>query len=213
MLAIPYRRLPASIGLGALGAGLIALPSADHDPIILGVVGFCHALGFGCWALAGAHVLGGSLANRLGLDAPRTFGVAHGAIAIIGCLLLSQIVVLAVAAWLGPTDAPLAVRVAARTTPVQWSFLLVGAALAPAVGEELFFRGALLRGIERGFPAAVAIAISALAFALFHPGIERAMAAAVLGVYLGCVSRTRGGVPLAIACHAINNVVALFSAR
>jgi sodium transport system permease protein len=78
-------------------------------------------------------------------------------------------------------------------------------ALTPALCEELFFRGLLLRGLLTRMSPAAAIGISAAMFALFHVDIYRLLPTALLGVMLGFVAY-RGGTFLASAVvHFLNN--------
>jgi membrane protease YdiL (CAAX protease family) len=81
--------------------------------------------------------------------------------------------------------------------------------LAPAVGEELFFRGLLQRGLEARLGAVPAIALSALAFAAVHWDPLHAAAAFLLGLYLGAVARLAGSVRASMLCHAVNNLLAV----
>jgi membrane protease YdiL (CAAX protease family) len=97
----------------------------------------------------------------------------------------------------------------ARGWHLALAILAVG--IAPAVGEELFFRGFLQRGLTNHVRAAGAIAISAVAFGIAHLDPVQGAAAAVLGFYLGTVAHLAGGIRPAIACHAVNNLVAVLA--
>ena len=80
-------------------------------------------------------------------------------------------------------------------------------ALTPALCEELFFRGLLLRGLLTRLTPAGAIAVSSAMFALFHVDLYRLLPTALLGVMLGFVAY-RGGTFLASALvHFLNNGV------
>ncbi|MBI5513663.1 MAG: CPBP family intramembrane metalloprotease [Deltaproteobacteria bacterium] len=83
-------------------------------------------------------------------------------------------------------------------------------ALAAAVGEELFFRGALLPALERSLGLTLAVVVSSVAFGLVHvPGNRRLrawpVAAAVLGVVFALLTRWTGEVLAAVAAHAVLN--------
>ncbi len=95
----------------------------------------------------------------------------------------------------------------ARGSSLVASTLALG--LAPAIGEELFFRGLVQRGLEQRVGPGFAIAIAASLFAVIHGDAAHAAAAFVLGLYLGGVAHLSGGVRAAILCHAGNNLAAV----
>ncbi|MCA9161919.1 MAG: CPBP family intramembrane metalloprotease [Planctomycetales bacterium] len=103
-----------------------------------------------------------------------------------------------------------------RTAP---AWLIVAAlAIAPACGEELFFRGYLLGAMRNRWRPATAILASAVLFGLFHLittqmlAAERFITSASLGVLLGWVCyRTRSVWP-GIVLHACNNTLLLLAA-
>jgi len=59
-------------------------------------------------------------------------------------------------------------RIFNDATNLDLALLIVGVLVIAPVGEELLFRGALLRGLVRRVPVWPAIFISAMAFALIH---------------------------------------------
>lgn len=89
--------------------------------------------------------------------------------------------------------------------------LVVGLALAPGIGEELFFRGWLLRVAAPLIGRWSAVATCALLFGMLHGGLLHALAAVTMGLYLGAVTLASGSVRAALVCHVGNNlaVVAL----
>jgi membrane protease YdiL (CAAX protease family) len=95
----------------------------------------------------------------------------------------------------------------ARGGSLVASTLFLG--LAPAVGEELFFRGLLQRGLEARLGPALAIPLASLLFAAIHGDAVHGAAAFLLGLYLGAVAHLSGGVRAAILCHAANNLAAV----
>ncbi len=91
-----------------------------------------------------------------------------------------------------------------------WPVWLSGLAfvIAPAVGEEAFFRGAGLQVLrERAGPVAAALA-SALAFAVCHP--SHPVAAGLFGAALAALALATGRVREAILAHAAHNAIALW---
>jgi membrane protease YdiL (CAAX protease family) len=81
-------------------------------------------------------------------------------------------------------------------------------AVGPAFGEELLFRGVLLRGLLARLPRAAAIAIVAVGFAAVHADLQHAIGVAPTGFWLTIVAvRSRSLWP-AISGHLVNNLVA-----
>ncbi len=89
-----------------------------------------------------------------------------------------------------------------------WQLTLVFAVL-PGVCEELLFRGAFF-GLwrTRASPAAT-VAVTALAFGLFHLSIFRFLPTAVLGCALGVLSLRNRSVLPGMLAHALNNGFAM----
>ena len=80
-------------------------------------------------------------------------------------------------------------------------------AFTPAVCEEVFFRGLILRGLLRRMPPGPAIALGAVMFGLFHVDIYRLLPTTLLGVMLGFIAwRSRSLWP-AIVAHFLNNAI------
>lgn len=82
-----------------------------------------------------------------------------------------------------------------------------------AAGEELFFRGVLLQGAigQLGWPVALALILSALAFALLHLVTRPALAPFALwalweGLLLGAVYLLSGSILTAALVHALHDV-------
>ena len=75
--------------------------------------------------------------------------------------------------------------------------------------EELLFRGVVLGGFLRRYPATRAILASALLFAAIHLTIPQLLGAFVAGGYLGWWRARTGGLTAPVALHALYNAVAL----
>ena len=84
--------------------------------------------------------------------------------------------------------------------------------VVPAVGEELFFRGAVQGLLGRKFSYHIAIAISALFFALGHMQPLSVLPILFMGVLFGYLRHWTGSIWIPIALHLINNAAALASA-
>lgn len=93
-----------------------------------------------------------------------------------------------------------------------WIVLAVFA-LAPAICEEVAFRGFILSGFERTRQKRVAIALSALAFGLMHMIPQQVFNASLLGLVLGLIAvRGRSLLPC-IAFHFVYNSLAVLHGR
>jgi len=211
--------LLGSLALFSLGGAAAALepPVLAFSASGASTAALLAMLAFGLASLPRAAARQGPAvwARRLGLGPGR---LSAGAVAIlaVGTLALSQALEGAIElAGLGDRGALaeferalVGVRGAALAAAV------LGLGLAPPLGEELFFRGLVQRGLERrlkgvawGAPAAVGVA--AVLFGAAHLDAIHAGAAFVLGLYLGTVAWMAGSVRASIACHTVNNLVAV----
>lgn len=137
--------------------------------------------------------VGGTLVLALGL-----VGVSHAADRLLQTLGLREL------SHLVQVDAAISGEPA-----LSWIPMLLGLALLPGFGEEIFFRGLLQRGFARRVGQPLAIALAALLFALFHGDLVHGAGALFLGLYLGAVAAVSGGTRSPIACHVLNNVAAV----
>jgi sodium transport system permease protein len=93
--------------------------------------------------------------------------------------------------------------------------ILLALAIAPAIGEEFFFRGYLLGAFRGRLPAWAAIGLTAAIFGLFHASVfglialERVLASTLLGLALGYVCWITRSVFPGMILHAINNSLML----
>lgn len=77
--------------------------------------------------------------------------------------------------------------------------------------EELIFRGIILNGLRKNYPAVTAVFMSALLFSLFHLNPWQIPATFVLGLLLGWILIRTRSILLAIIGHAINNLMVLLT--
>lgn len=88
---------------------------------------------------------------------------------------------------------------------------LAALAVVPAVGEELFFRGVIVGGLKERMNQGAVLAISALAFGLFHVLVrdtllfERLLPSTALGLVLGWVCLKSGSVLPGMILHITHN--------
>ncbi len=87
-----------------------------------------------------------------------------------------------------------------------WHYLLI-LALLPAVCEELAFRGFILMGLRRRFPAWTAILLSSLLFALYHMNVFQLLPAFVLGAVLALLTLQSGSLLPAMVFHLLHNAL------
>jgi membrane protease YdiL (CAAX protease family) len=166
-------------------------------------------------ALAGAFLLpGGSLGERLGLG-PGRLPLPRLALALAGFLLLSNGLHRAIHALglYGGTNLAELDRLVRDASPAAPLLVLLAFGLAPALGEELLFRGFLQRLLATRLGGPAAVVGASLLFGLAHLDLVHGAAAGLLGLYLGTLAWRAGSLRAPILCHAVNNGVALLAAQ
>lgn len=98
----------------------------------------------------------------------------------------------------------------ARLDAIPYGTRLAVFAIAPAVTEELFFRGYLLQGLHRGWGRWPAILIGGAIFGAFHVFVqglsfERFPPSALLGCCLGWICLRTGSVLPGMLLHVLHN--------
>ena len=96
----------------------------------------------------------------------------------------------------------------------RWGYFAIGL-LAP-IGEELVFRGAILRALLRPTPHPspftlhpwIAIALSALLFAIIHANPAQMPHAFLIGLLLGWMYYRTGSIIPSVTYHWVNNTIA-----
>jgi len=91
--------------------------------------------------------------------------------------------------------------------------VMLAVALAPAVCEEVIFRGVLLRGLAGRLPVLAALAISSAMFALYHVRPVQMLPTFTLGLVLGVLSLRAGSILPAVIAHFLNNAMAIIVSR
>lgn len=196
-----------------LAAGWLGAPG---DARAIAFASLMTAAGLACWALAGARSIGPSLATSLALGPgrPEVRGL-DGLLLVVGMLALSQLIDLALQ-WTELREASRLATFDALLRQVSSTDLLLvgtGIVLAPAIAEELLFRGFVLGALRPRVGATLAIVGSAALFGLFHLEWVHGVAAAGLGLYLGALRLTTGSIRLGLLCHITNNTAAVLVAR
>ena len=157
---------------------------------------------------------GFDLAVTLSLRLPSRSQLLGGIVLLAGGLQLALVL-----AWLQGRVVPVPTEyleaLSSALTPdslPRYAWLLVLAAVAPAVVEETLFRGVVLAALRRRLPAAGAVVVAGLIFGLFHLTPETAfrfLPTAWLGMVLGWVVVASGSLPLSVLLHFLNNAIVL----
>lgn len=96
-------------------------------------------------------------------------------------------------------------------TPYELVFVLLVAAVTPAICEELLFRGVVQHAFERGVRIRYAVLLNGLIFGLFHLNPLSLVPLVVIGVYLSFIVWRSNTIYLGIIAHFINNGMAVLS--
>jgi membrane protease YdiL (CAAX protease family) len=156
-------------------------------------------------------------AAALGLERARWAATAGGFVAGAGVFYL---IAAAVEPWLDrllPTPPEVRAAIERMVVPPSGArplaIDLLAFALAPAVAEELLFRGVVLGALRPRLGATGAIVVAALAFAAYHASPYRFAPAALGGLALGVVRVAAGALAPAIAFHVANNAAVVIALR
>ena len=92
--------------------------------------------------------------------------------------------------------------------------LLIGCfALAPALFEELAFRGFILSGLRRARHRSTAIVVSAILFGVAHPVLQQSIMATFTGMVIAVVAMQTGSILPGMVYHAVHNSIPLLLAQ
>jgi len=83
----------------------------------------------------------------------------------------------------------------------------------PAVAEETLFRGYLLMGLRRRWPAIWGILFSSVLFSAAHLDLQHAAGVFPLALWLGILTWKTGSILPAILVHMVNNLIGGISIR
>ena len=189
----------------AIGLSQLAASAAGF-----GLAGLFTAASLGLLAGAGGFATRRPIRTALGLDRSR-LGGAWIVLFALGTVGLSQCIDLALR-WGGLRDGSSleaidAILCGAEGLPLLLS--VIGIGIAPGIGEELLFRGFILRVLARRFGTPAGVVLSAALFAAAHLDPAQGIGAGLLGVYLGIVVVVTGSTRPAIVCHVANNLAAV----
>jgi sodium transport system permease protein len=204
-----------------------ALPPATAIALLLAGIATYLVVGIAL-AQAGLSIFGVVLGGELTLLALTLFAVRRGDLrgAALGirrppAIALVAAVLIGLTAWylnlwlvsLLPFDEG---RMKALSSVVDDSGLLTTllvVAVAPAVCEELLFRGAVQRALGTKLFPLGAIALTALLFSAYHMSLVQALPTFTLGLALGALSWRADSVVPAMLAHFLNNAMAILVSR
>lgn len=104
-------------------------------------------------------------------------------------------------------------RMFSQATPTLFALMTLAVALGPGLGEELLFRGLLLRSFLNGLPVPLAILFSSILFGVIHLNALQGVGAGMIGLYLGVVAYRCQSIWPAVAAHALNNFICAMFAK
>ena len=83
-------------------------------------------------------------------------------------------------------------------------------AFAPAICEEMLFRGFVFSGFKNSYKKWTAIIISAIIFGVFHTSLIRLIPTAILGGVFAYLVYSTGSLFSSMICHCFNNGIYVF---
>ena len=100
--------------------------------------------------------------------------------------------------------------VAERITTNFWTYLasIIVTCIAPALFEEILFRGVILSGFK-SYGKKIAVILSALIFMLMHGNADQTVHQFIIGLVVGYIFIETGNLWLGVVIHFFNNFVAI----
>ncbi len=158
-----------------------------------------------------------SAAIWLGFAAVRPLQIALSLVGIVGAgVLVDQVTFLlhsAAPTFFDSTGLDALNRVFLDASPLVFAVLTLIISVGPGLGEEMFFRGIILRSFRITMPAWGAVVLSSLLFAVLHMNMLQGVGVMLIGLYLGFVALSTGSVWPGVAAHTLNNLLCALFAR
>jgi uncharacterized protein len=147
-------------------------------------------------------------------------GAAASAVAVFGNLAGESLTVFVLALGMGQTAASKYVNGEQQQSPIyrllpqlhadlDIAALVFLVAVVVPIGEEIFFRGLALGALRRTLNRHVAVALSALFFALAHLQPVELVPILILGFVLGYLYDLTGSIIPGMIAHGLNNLAAI----
>jgi len=152
-----------------------------------------------------------------GFQLRRASPIAFAAAAVLGCTLWPLAYDLMTfcqnlgVATLSAEQRSILLEFAKKLRTMPWPLMLLALAIAPAIGEEFFFRGYLLGALRGRLPAWAAICIVGAIFGLFHASmgglilVERILSSTLMGIALGWICWRTASVYPGMVLHLLHN--------
>lgn len=147
---------------------------------------------------------------------PRLADTVAACALVPGMLLVGNSLVALLPATPKPGDAMLGKETLAQFESLirawPWWMAVLIIAVGPALGEELFCRGFLGRGLVARYGTVAGIGLTSLLFGVMHIIPAQAMYAGLLGILLHCLALSGRSLWLAILAHFLNNALSVLAA-
>jgi membrane protease YdiL (CAAX protease family) len=160
-----------------------------------------------------ARLSGQTFANVVGLARPRPLALLGAA--LVGCSAWAAVALFS--EWVLPVPKQMLEDLRKSLVPTDGSrgFLatLLLVAVSPAICEECFFRGPILRGLRGRLAPAGAVVLTAVLFGLFHLDVYRLIPTTILGVLLGFIAFESRSIVPAMLAHFCNNAMLITLSR
>ncbi len=169
---------------------------------------------------ASVVVAGCLIAWRLGRQAPAMLGLfrPNGAsIVLIVLALLPSFVVANFSASqvksLVSQETDIQAKAIAQLSTEPWWIVVVFGCLFPGLGEELFFRGFLGRGLITRYGTVLGVGMTSALFGLLHMAPSQIAGTLVFGILFHCAYLCTRSLPAAMIFHFLVNLVGLLMSR
>ncbi len=204
-----------ALGLGGLDEAALAALMAEHIEAVFGANAIGQVVGLGMLTLLATRLHTPDVLPYLRI---RHADPAQLALGVVGLAALLPFV-----SWLGELNGLIPMPDALRAWDEQQAALLepllaggipivlglLFVALAPALCEEVLFRGLIQRNVERRLGVAWAIVLSGVVFGLFHLRFGEALPLSMLGVFMAFGVWVTGSLWTGVLLHFLNNGAAI----
>lgn len=97
---------------------------------------------------------------------------------------------------------------------LPWFLVLLAIiSIAPAIAEELLFRGYIQTRLLQRWSPWLAIGVTSIVFAIMHMDLQHVVGVLPIGVWLGIMAWRTGSIWPCVFCHFINNAFAVLIVR